>query len=429
MTDGLGRARWVFIAVAFTLMGAMHGYFDDVFVPAQEAKAPPQPGPRGNLSDLYIRWRGAQELLLHNRDPYSADVTADLQKGYFGRALDAKNPGDPVDEARFAYPLYVVFLLAPTIKMEFATVQMFYTWFAVACTVASVWCWLHVFGGKASFTTMAVASMLLLGSFPVVQALHLQQPALIVAPLLAAAVAAAASGVYWAAGIALGLAMIKPQTALPIAGWLLLWSVSGWKQRKFLPLAFIAVMAALTGGAELLLPGWIWEWRDAVVAYAGYNGGTPTHVQLLFGSRVGWLVTFVLVAGMGFFCWKARRDAASSDRFKLACALAPAVFLVVTPLWHEYDLLFLLPAALLAFQWRAEFFRLNFPQRALLSVSAIALGWQWAAALAVRTVAFASPALARNWTILPWLSVFFAPTLAVAGLVVIARARLTRTEL
>jgi hypothetical protein len=428
MTDSLRLRQWILIAAAFAMMVGMQRYFDDVFVAAQEAKASVQGQPHGNLSDLYIRWRGARELLVNHRDPYGPAVTALLQEGYWGHTLNRANPNDPVDEARFAYPLYVVFLLAPTVGLQFGTVQIIYAWIAIACTIASVWCWLSAFEHRLSFTMMSIGSMLLLGSFPVVQAFRLQQPVLIVAALLAAAVCAAASGVYWAAGIALALAMIKPQSALPIAGWLVLWSISNWRERKLLPISLAASLAALCGGAELLMPGWIWEWRDAIRAYATYNGGTPPHLQLMFGAYIGGAVGIVLLVGVVLFCWKARRDAASSDRFKLASALILAVSLAANPVWHEYDLIFLLPAILLAFHWRDEFALMNFAERAVVGISGIALGWQWIAAVAVRSVAVASPELAQSWRILPWLSVFFAPTCALAGLIVIARVRLAQTR-
>jgi hypothetical protein len=45
------------------------------------------------LTDLYPRWYGAREVLLHHRDPYSAEVTEEIQLAYEGR------------EQRFNYPL------------------------------------------------------------------------------------------------------------------------------------------------------------------------------------------------------------------------------------------------------------------------------------------------------------------------------------
>ena len=67
----------------------------------------------GNLSDLYPRWLGTKELLLRGRDPYSAEITADIQKGFYGRLLNPADPDDITDEERLAYPLFIIFLLAP----------------------------------------------------------------------------------------------------------------------------------------------------------------------------------------------------------------------------------------------------------------------------------------------------------------------------
>ena len=71
--------------------------------------------PRGNLSDLYPRWLGARELLLRHRNPYSRELSMEIEEGYYGRRLDASRPNDPRDQQSFAYPVYVVFLLAPLI--------------------------------------------------------------------------------------------------------------------------------------------------------------------------------------------------------------------------------------------------------------------------------------------------------------------------
>jgi hypothetical protein len=52
----------------------MWGYAEFVVLPQQQKEAIATGRPRGNLSDLYPRWLGARELLLHGRDPYSAEV-------------------------------------------------------------------------------------------------------------------------------------------------------------------------------------------------------------------------------------------------------------------------------------------------------------------------------------------------------------------
>src|ERR1700692_3165145 len=112
-------------------------YTNRVLIPYQVSDAMAHGRPRGNLSDLYPRWVGARELLLHGRDPYSAEVTREIQVGFYGRPLDPSRPGEPRDEEAFAYPVYVVFWLAPTIGLPFAIVQQGFYWALLLLTCAT----------------------------------------------------------------------------------------------------------------------------------------------------------------------------------------------------------------------------------------------------------------------------------------------------
>src|SRR6266403_5151881 len=97
------------LLIAVLLAASMLWYVQNLLIPYQRADAAAHDRPRGNLSDLYPRWLGARELLLRGRDPYSAEVTREIQAGYYGRPLDSSRPDDPKDEQAFAYPLYVAF--------------------------------------------------------------------------------------------------------------------------------------------------------------------------------------------------------------------------------------------------------------------------------------------------------------------------------
>src|SRR5882762_6564981 len=79
-------------------------YLQRVVIPNRVLDAAIHGRPRGNLSDLYPRWLGARELLVNHRDPYSEDVTREIQVGYYGRPLDPARHEDPKDRQGFAYP-------------------------------------------------------------------------------------------------------------------------------------------------------------------------------------------------------------------------------------------------------------------------------------------------------------------------------------
>src|SRR5258706_1616260 len=125
-------------------------YLQRVVIPNRVLDAAIHGRPRGNLSDLYPRWLGARELLLRGRNPYSDSVTREIQAGFYGRPLDPARPDDLKDEPRFAHPLYVVFILAPTVGLPFEIVQTSFFWIFLAITMASVPLWLRVLKWRPS---------------------------------------------------------------------------------------------------------------------------------------------------------------------------------------------------------------------------------------------------------------------------------------
>src|SRR6266850_7201033 len=154
-------------------------YVQRVLITHQMADAAAHGRPRGTLSDLYPRWLGARELLLHGRDPYSAAVTREIQAGYYGRPLDSARPYDPKDQQGFAYPVYVAFYLAPTINLPFEVVRRTFLWVLLVLTVVSIPMWLGVLRWRLPLWAQASVALLTLGSMAVIQGLKLQQMTLV----------------------------------------------------------------------------------------------------------------------------------------------------------------------------------------------------------------------------------------------------------
>src|ERR1700691_3865568 len=117
------QAQSGMLMLALLAAASMWFYVDRILVGYQVADAAARDRPRGNLSDLYPRWLGARELLLHQRNPYGDDITIEIQTGYYGRALDPARPNDPKDQQGVAYAVYVVVLLAPFVGFPFHSVQ------------------------------------------------------------------------------------------------------------------------------------------------------------------------------------------------------------------------------------------------------------------------------------------------------------------
>src|SRR5712692_8884208 len=179
------------LALVLSLLLAVSTWFyvQRVLVPHQVAEAAAHGRPRGNLSDLYPRWLGARELLLHHRDPYSAEVTREIQIGYYGRPLDPTRPADPKDQQGFAYPAYVIFLLAPLVHLPFEIVQVGFRYLLWLLTAASVCLWLRFLKWRPPASLLGILFILTMSSFPAVQGFKLQQLSLLVAAMIAASAA------------------------------------------------------------------------------------------------------------------------------------------------------------------------------------------------------------------------------------------------
>src|SRR5207247_9853291 len=124
----------------------------------------------------------------------------------------------------------------------------------------------------------ATLGVLAIGSLPIVHEIKLQQLSLLVAGLSAACIASIAAGRLVAVGALLALATIKPQLAAPLAGWLVLWGLGDWQQRKGLIWGFAVTLMALIGAAQFVLPGWISDFYRAVVAYRKYTAGSGSRL-------------------------------------------------------------------------------------------------------------------------------------------------------
>src|SRR5207248_1822635 len=289
--------------------------------------------PERNFSDLFPRWLATRELLLNGCDPYSAEVTRDIQRGYYGRPLDRSRATDPIDEQRFAYPLFVVFLLAPTIGLPFTVV-------------------------KSLFTLLRSAS----------------------------------------------------------AVWtVLLWSVSGWRSRKWVAISFFTVLIVFMLASEVLLPGWSFQFLAGILPYLRYTQAT-TSVHQLFG-RIGETIVLVLLAAMvALAAWRARFEAVDSGRFCLAVFVVLVFTCVFIPSLAPHNQVLLVPAYLLLVKERKCIWAGGRIARSLWSAAWLTVVWPWVAGTLLATTLVFDLANSRLWD-LPLATNPLIPIAAFAALV------------
>jgi hypothetical protein len=349
-------------------------------------------GQSTQFSDLYAQWWAAHELLLHRRDPYSPAVAHEIQAVIYGSPISASRPGDVAEMAGgFAYPIYVVFLIWPTVHLTFPVVKGLFLCLFAVLTLISLLLWLYALRWRLPATELVVIAVFTLGSFPVLQGLELQNLSLLVAFLVAAAIASLAAGYFTLAGMLLAGATIKPQFVILLIPWLALWIMGDWQRRRRLAWSFSVVVSVLVLGSQMLAPGWIGRFLTIVRAYRQYTYGHSL-LDVWFGRRFGPILAAVLVLAVLALCWRWRSYSAQSSHFFLASSLVLAATLVVIPTLEPHSQLLLLPGVLFLLRFAGRIWRLGKIARLLFTAVWVLWGWAWIATFGMALTAIWFPA-------------------------------------
>ena len=308
------------------------------------------------MGDLYPRWVGTRELLLHGLNPYGAEVSHEIQIAFYGHPIEQsydKPQFEIIDEQRFAYPVYVVFLLAPTIHVDFAKLQAWAPVVLGALTALSVWLWFGVLRWKPP-SVLALALILFIVSSPqIAQGLRLRQFGLLAAFLLTLATWCVTRNRLFVAGVLLSVATIKPQMVALCLVWFFIWSLGDWKKRWPLVGGFALALGLLAGAGEILVPHWVRYFLEGLEAYRKYFP-TTSPVRLILGDWIGGILSVLGVIVLLNYAWRRRRAVAESPEFAQVLSLFFVASLLLLPLLTPYNqVLLLLPVLILIRDWRA----------------------------------------------------------------------------
>jgi len=320
---------------------------------------------------LFPEWFGCREIL-HRRDPYRPEATRQIELVVFGRAPTAS--AAPLNQHRFAYPVFFVFLFVPIALAPFAVAQFTAFFVGVFLTAISMPLWLP--GPQFSNLDKLTFTLFALASYPILLALQLRQPTLIIVSLLAAVYFCVQSRRLITAGMLAALCASKPQLAIAVLLPLSVWCVCAWRARKAFLLSLGATLSVLLIAAEFAVPGWFAEWLATLAAYAHYAGGSPLLADLLQGHCI--LPATALLVGAAV--WVSFKFQDSDLLF--AISFSTAAFALIFP-FQLYNAVLLFPAVL----WLIANSKIVMAHGQLLtllySCTWIVLGAGWASATAL----------------------------------------------
>lgn len=330
---------------------------------------------KAQMWDLYPRWVGTRELLLHGRNPYSSEVSHEIQMAYYGHIItqDHRETSHKIiDEQRFAYPLYVVFLMAPTIYADFAEV---YRWAPFVLGLLAALCVplsLDILGWRLPWLGIASITLFTVSSPQIAQGMRHQQLSIVVGTFLIAGAWCVRKNHLGSAGAFLAWSTIKPQMVVFPLCFFLVWVIGDWPKRWRLFAGFLAALAILFGTGELLLPGWVRDFVEGTQAYRHYFP-TTSALRMALGDTSGEMLGGIILAGLLILAWRNRLEAATSPRFITSFAAFLIGTILVFPLFTPFNqVLLILPAMLVLQEWKTlpRFSRLVFM---------ILVSWPWIA--------------------------------------------------
>lgn len=228
-------------------------------------------------ADFYTFWQAGRALFLQGINPYSTSVTEISQLGIYGRLAQVGE-----DQLRFAYPPFSLLIILPTVGMPFAWSQAYWMAFNLELILGAV----LVVNKKPSI-------WLLIGMvffYPISRGVIMGQFALMIGAIqiicygLLNAQPTPNSIKQWVAGALLAWTIMKPQLAGLVIFFFFLWSIRQGYWKVFAGFALGASLLVLI--SWILVPTWVGDWIQQIIAYANY-----VHVQPIIGS---WLAVFGL---------------------------------------------------------------------------------------------------------------------------------------
>lgn len=282
------------------------------------------------MNDFMSRWEGARSFFVDGVSPYSDQASLNIQTRIYGRASTPEQ-----DPGYFVYPFYTAFLVAPTVRMDYAWASAVWMVTLEVCLLLAMVLLLNLYGYQPSPVVFALIMLYALLEYPAGRGLFLGQPSHVVYALQIFTLWAFYRKQWVWAGIALACATFKPQMTYMLAPLLLLWGIR-YKQWGFIG-AFVGMFALLMGASFVLQPDWLGDWFNQMRLYPQYTSiaypdtGSPVWIitqEWLKLGDIGEIAVSAVFIGVMLWGWFMLLIQKHTDHFLWVVALT----LVVTHL-------------------------------------------------------------------------------------------------
>jgi hypothetical protein len=173
-------------------------------------------------------------------------------------------------------------------------------------------------------------------------------------------------------------------------------------------------MGILLIGAEIVLPGWLRMFLQALRQYREYTHNESVLDQLfnwMAGRFSGDILALLALFLCGRVLWTVRKSPASSPESGRALALVLALTVLIVPMYAPYNQVLLLPAVLSLVRDRTALIVTSPAARSVYAATALALTWQWIASMGLSVTWLVSPVEALKMWKLPFYATFTLPVL------------------
>ncbi len=301
--------------------------------------------PGGN--DFLARWVGANQWLVHGRNPYSPQVSLEAQMLIYGRPAE-RQAGE--DVAHFAYPLFSMLFFAPFGLIPYPLARsLWMTLLEIGLPVLAVLS-IQLCGWKPSPWIQRLLILFSVLWYHGFRAVILGQFAVIEALLMIGALLAIQRRQDAVGGVLLGLSLSKPQMAALLIPFVFLWAIS---TRRTLILTWgVGTIVLLLAGSLALIPSWPIEWARQILDYTSYTAVGPP-ISILAGlvpSGAGPITGVLTGLGLIYLAFLWQRALGKEDRwFQWTAAVTIAMTNLIALRTATTNYVVMLPALALVF--------------------------------------------------------------------------------